>query len=420
MRLTLSNFQIHRDKTVDIPENETTYLEGDSDTGKSSCIRSLFWALFNKPDGSFFVTIGSPRGTTAKAVFEFGGHTVTRERGKTAGSKNLYALDGQTYEAFGRDVPEPVAKALNISPHAIQIRDPREPLFLVSHTPTEAAKILADACGLGVIDTATSFVRGKKAAAEAEIRKTEILLEAAQRRLADAAAQLPLADALERAAALGDGVVETMARHNTLYNAIDTEPTGNPLDVEGARAAVERGRAAANEANLCLRQAVALRGLIDSEPQGDIVNVSAAKAALTKANALNAERCVLGELANSRMRPVLCSEPSGVIYNLVGIAEKVGEARVIGECLAFVRASVERIRAAIRNEPQGTAYGLGGVRLAVAGIGRHEAERADLARMRDALRRLIDTEPQGEPIDTTELKQQRAAIPVCPTCGREL
>ena len=335
MRLTLSNFQIHRDKTVDIPENETTYLEGDSDTGKSSCIRSLFWALFNKPDGSFFVTIGSPRGTTSKVAFEFGEHTLIRERGKTAGSKNLYSLDGQTYEAFGRDVPEPVAKALNISPHAIQIRDPREPLFLVSHTPTEAAKILADACGLGVIDTATAFVRGKKAAAEAEIRKTEILLESARRRMTDAEAQLPLAAALERAAALGDGVVETMARHNTLYNAIDTEPTGNPLDVEGARAAVERGRAAANEANLCLRQAVALRGLIDAEPQG-------------------------------------------------------------------------------------TAYGLAGVRLAVAGIGRHEAERADLARMRDAMRRLIGAEPQGEPIDTTELKQRRAAIPVCPTCGREL
>lgn len=335
MRLTLSNFQIHRDKMVDIPEGETTYLEGDSDTGKSACIRALFWTLFNKPDGSFFVTIGSPRGTTSKAEFSFGNHVVTRERGKTAGSKNNYALDGQTYEAFGRDVPEPVAKALNISPYAIQIRDPREPLFLVSHTPTEAAKILSDACGLGAIDTATAFVRGKKQAAEAEIRKIEILLESAQKRLSDAEAQLPLAAVLERAAALWDGVVEAMARHNALYNAIDTEPTGNPLDVEGVRAAVERGRAAANEANLCLQQAVALRGWIDAEPQG-------------------------------------------------------------------------------------AAYELEGVRLAVAGIGRHEAERADLTRMRDSLRRLISEEPQGEMIDTTELKQQRAVIPVCPTCGREL
>ena len=377
MRLTLSNFQIHRDKTVDIPEGETTYLEGDSDTGKSSCVRSLFWALFNKPDGSFFVTIGSPRGTTSKVAFEFGEHTVTRERGKTAGSKNLYSLDGQTYEAFGRDVPEPIAKVLNISPHAIQIRDPREPLFLVSHTPTEAAKILADACGLGVIDTATSFVRGKKTAAEAEIRKTEILLESAQRRLADAEAQLPLADALERAAALWDGVAETMARHNTLYNAIDTEPTGDPLDVEGARAAVERGRAAANEGNLCMRQAVALRGLIDAEPQGEIVNVSAVRT---------------------------------VAERLRGLVPETAE-------FCDVRA---RLVKAIRSEPQGVSYELEGVRLAVAGIGGHEAERADLTRMRDSLRRLIGAEPQGEMIDTTELKQQRAAIPVCPTCGREL
>ena len=335
MRLTLSNFQIHRDKTVEIPENETTYLEGDSDTGKSSCIRSLFWALFNKPDGSFFVTIGSPRGTTSKVGFAFGEHTVTRERGKTAGSRNVYALDGQTYEAFGRDVPEPVAKALNISPYAIQIRDPREPLFLVSHTPTEAAKILADACGLGAIDTATAFVRGKKAAAEAEIRKTEILLESAQRRLADTEAQLPLAGALDKAGALAAWCENAEEHAHWLKAALADEPQGGYLDVEAARAAAERGRSAASEA-------------------------------------------------------------------------------------VSLRAIAGRMLTAIRNEPQGATYDLEDVRLAVAGIGKSEAARADLIRMRDALCRLIGTEPKGDPIDTTELKQQRAAIPVCPTCGREL
>jgi len=416
MKLTLSNFQIHqKPTTLDIPEGEITYVEGDSDTGKSSRLRAMRWLCENKPDGGSFVTFKQPRGTNSLVRLEEDGHIIERERGK---SKNLYRMDGETFEAFGRSVPEPIAKFLALSPYTFQLQG--EVPFLIGASPTDAAKILSDACGLGVIDTAVQFVRSKKAAAEAEIRKSEILLESAQARLAAATEQLPLADALEAAAKAGDDVEELTSNVGLLSDALDDEPKGEVVDVEAVRTVAdtahaceaERGTLTTMTMRLCgaIRNeptgtvfdvagsvraadtararwseleglhshAVALNRAIQTEPTGTLLDVSAARAASIRAQALDTERRVIGELANTRMRPALCSEPYGEVRDVSAVVPVTRRALAALDEAAMLDKMARTMRAALQNEPQGVL------------------------------------------MDTSELQKQRAQIKICPTCKREL
>lgn len=372
MKLSVSNFQIHKTNSVEIPEGETTYLEGDSDTGKSAMLRAIRWLCENKPDGGSFVTFKTPRGTTSAVRLEFDGHVAERERGK---SKNVYRLDGETFEAFGRSVPEPILKALNLSPYAFQCQG--EVPFLIGATATEAAKILSDACGLGVIDTAVGHVRQKKIGVEADIRKTEILLESAQQHLQTAAEQLPLADALEAAAALGDEVEALSARDTDISAAIETAPQGELLDL-----AATQDRVAAARTNLAVYDACLL----------DFRRLSAA----------------------------IADAPRGEIVDVSGARSRFGEAKVTAEWLADVSKAAARMRQLLADEPKGVKFNLEGVALLLIECNTKEQDAGILRDMVKTMRGAILAEPSGVLMDTAELLKQRAQIKVCPTCGKEL
>jgi energy-coupling factor transporter ATP-binding protein EcfA2 len=414
MKLTVNNFQIHKSKTVDIPEGETTYLEGDSDIGKSALLRAMRWIGENKPDGGSFVTFKTPRGTTSLVKLEDAGHVVERERGK---SKNAYRLDGETFEAFGRTVPEPVAKFLNLSPYAFQLQG--EVPFLIGASPTDAAKILSDACGLGVIDTAAAFVRGKKTAAEAEIRKSEILLESAQGRLTQATEQLPLADALEKAARTGEEVLSLTDRYGWIAHVLDDEPLGEVRDVEGVRLSAAAAHAVQCEVQSKLLQIDALARAIRAEPTGALLDVEAVRPVVARLNLLAAALLEGSTFANW-IQSELDAEPVGTAYDLEAVKMIAGEARVIGGWLKSVTASRDRMRLVLASEPVGDIINTAGIAEAIAKARATQEERAMLGKMCQAMFASINAEPQGNLIDTTELQQQRARIKVCPQCGRQL
>lgn len=415
MKLTVENFQIHqKPKTVEIPEGETTYLEGDSDIGKSALMRAMRWVGENKPDGGSFVTFKQPRGTTSVVKFEADGRSVTRERGK---SKNLYKLDDETFEAFGRSVPEPIAKFLNLSPYAFQCQG--EVPFLIGASPTEAAKILSDACGLGVIDTAVQFVRQKKTLVEAEIRKSEILLESAQGRLATATEQLPLADALETAAGLGDEATRIDDRVCALEDAIVSEPSGEVLDTEHAKDCAALAHLAAEGIETLTAMALTLRRALQNEPVGELRDVSEAMRKIAMANATGAD---CREMANriTVLQRVLSEEPFGELHD-VSAAKPLAVAAGIrwGE-VEELHAHAVTLNRAIQNEPVGEIRDVSRVLSAIARARATIEERAILSEMCHKMRHAVYGEPQGDLMSMSELEQQRAQIKVCPTCGREL
>ena len=415
MKLTVENFQIHqKPKTVDIPEGETTYLEGDSDIGKSALMRAMRWLCENKPDGGSFVTFKQPRGTTSVVTLEADGRSVTRERGK---SKNLYKLDDETFEAFGRSVPEPIAKFLNLSPYAFQLQG--EVPFLIGASPTDAAKILSDACGLGVIDTAVQFVRQKKTLVDAEIRKSEILLESAQGRLATATEQLPLADALETAAGLGDEATRIDDRVCALEDAIVSEPSGEVLDTEHVKDCAALAHLAAEGIETLTARALNLRRALQNEPAGVLFDISAV---FPIADALHEIVPALAGMHDraARISQSLANEPTGALHD-VSAAKPLAVAAGIrwGE-VEELHAHAVALNRAIQNEPVGEIRDVSRVLSAVARARATIEERAILSEMCHKMRHAVYGEPQGDLMSTTELEQQRAQIKVCPTCGREL
>jgi len=327
MKFALNNFQIHKSTVCDIPEGETTYIEGDSDTGKSSKLRALRWLCTNKPDGGSFVTFKTPRGATSKVeLSEIDGHTVTRERGK---SKNLYTLDGEVYEAFGRQVPEPVAKVLRLSPYAFQLQG--EPPFLIGFTPTDAAKVLSEACGLGVIDTAVAFVRSKKAEADADLRKTEILLESAQQRLAAAEAQMPLADALEAAAGAGEACEALERRRGLLEGAIEAEPQGTVLDIEPLRDCCCLAHQAETAMLNAISRADAVRLAVNAAPQGVLFKLEGVDFAVENARLLDAEHaCLVARISD--VITALRDEPRGTPIDTTELQQQRAQIKVCPMC----------------------------------------------------------------------------------------
>jgi len=415
MKLTVSNFQIHQKPTsVDIPEGETTYLEGDSDTGKSSKLRAMRWLCENKPDGGSFVTFKQPRGTNSMVRLEVDGRTVERERGK---SKNAYRMDDETFEAFGRSVPEPIAKFLCLSPYAFQCQG--EAPFLIGASPTDAAKILSDACGLGVIDTAVQFVRGKKTVVEADIRKSEILLESAQQRLSQTTEQLPLAAALETAAGLGEEVQGLSDTAQNLEHAIVDEPEGKMLDVEGVRLSAAAARATLAMAKELMQQDAALTCAIHAEPVGTMFDLAALRKTVDAAHSCSVS--VNGLIAKTKpLRYFLDNEPVDTPFDLKAAQMIAGQARVIGGWLKDVMASRDRIRLVLSTEPQGKVRDVSDAARIATKAGALGDDRSMLELMCANLRRGLQSEPQGVLMSTTELQQQRAQIKVCPTCLREL
>lgn len=415
MKLTVSNFQIHREPaTVDIPEGETTYLEGDSDTGKSAMLRAIRWLCENKPDGGSFVTFKTPRGTNARVLLEVDGGLVMRERGK---STNLYKLDGETFEAFGRSVPEPVQRALRMSPYAFQLQG--EPSFLIGSSPTEAAKMLSEACGLGVIDTAVGCVRAKKTVVEAEIRKGEILLESAQQRLATSEGELPLADALEAAVALADESAALVERVNNIENALDDAPQGEMLDLAVAQERAAAAREAAAEVQDGIARLTKLRAAYVAEPTGALFELGDT-ALVVEAARTNLAVYDAFLLDFRRLSAAIADEPRGEIVDVSGARSRFGEAKIAAAWLEDVSKAAARMRQLVTEEPAGISVDTVPLRTLRDTVHAVERDVLVLEQMRNTMRVMILAEPSGALMDTAELTKQRAQIKVCPTCGKEL
>lgn len=414
MKLSVSNFQIHKTHEVDIPLGRTTYLEGDSDTGKSAMIRAIRWVCENKPDGGSFVTFGQPRGAKSTVTFDDGEHVITRERGK---SENSYNMDGVEFKAFGRDVPEPIKAVLNISPYAFQCQG--EPPFLIGASAPEAAKILSEACGLGVIDTAVQFVRDKKTIVGADIRKHEILIESADSRLAAATGQLPIADQLDITATLGEEELVLANQTASLTEAIEDEPTGVFIDLAQLQESFTTASMLHREIDTGLAHKMELTVVLQAEPTGVLYEIAPASQALTVAQSIAEEMEIISEQITV-LHNVILDEPRGAPIDVSDIVSTLAMVNVLHGEVVVLRERCEEIFETTQAAPVASQIDVDLLRGQAAKTKRAYEEMNLLWKMCNELKNGLLEEPKGGLIDTTELLAQRAAIKVCPTCGREL
>lgn len=111
-KVTYRQFQRHKMLELAV-DPLVTVLVGDTDSGKSSAIRGLSFALLNTPSTAKLIRRKQPKPAEVEAVFD--PVVVKRVRGK---KQNDYFLDGKVFKAFGRDrnpVPPDIAAFLNVS-----------------------------------------------------------------------------------------------------------------------------------------------------------------------------------------------------------------------------------------------------------------------------------------------------------------
>lgn len=172
-RLRLSNFQAHSASQLDFAPG-VNVVTGPSDQGKSSVIRALVWALFNKPGGDGHCKDGTD--TTAVHVV-MDNCTIIRRRDKKGNTYKL-SMNGVTTEfaALRSDVPHDIADAVNILP--FQIQQQHENHFLLQESPGAVATQLNRLVGLEldtIFQRAGRMISSAKAAETAATAQAEEL-----------------------------------------------------------------------------------------------------------------------------------------------------------------------------------------------------------------------------------------------------
>ena len=109
--ISIYNFQSHKKSELNF-DSGVNVIIGKSDTGKSSIMHALQWAINNKPAGDSF---RSYWGGDTNVDLEIENFTISREKGK----ENVYILSSnkgispEEFKSFGQDVPKPIKDFLN-------------------------------------------------------------------------------------------------------------------------------------------------------------------------------------------------------------------------------------------------------------------------------------------------------------------
>lgn len=140
-QIQINNFQSHKHSQLDLAPGVNVII-GTSDAGKSAIFRALNWLLTNRPLGKAYVRW---KAKECKVGINLNDTTIQRIKS----SKNVYTIDDQEYIA-GQDVPEQIAKTLQVSQTNIQHQI--SPPFLLASSPGEVAQFFNDIAGLSDID----------------------------------------------------------------------------------------------------------------------------------------------------------------------------------------------------------------------------------------------------------------------------
>lgn len=158
-RIILDNFQSHKYSILELDER-LNVIVGPSDSGKSSIIRGIKWALYNEPSGDYFIR---EREKECSVTLEFNDSTqLKRYRSK---SKNLYILINNKgeefkFEGFGSNVPIEIIDAIGIEKiylnsdesDSINLGEQLEGPFLLSKKTSTRASAIGRLVGVNIID----------------------------------------------------------------------------------------------------------------------------------------------------------------------------------------------------------------------------------------------------------------------------
>ena len=250
------NFQTHRKKVIRFQPG-VNCLVGETDSGKSSAIRALRWAVLNEVFDSDF-TSWDADSTTVKTWFD--GHKIVRTKSK---SSNQYSIDGKVFSAVRRDVPDEIASLLNVDDGNFQQQFDAH--FWLADSAGAVGKELNKIVNLEAIDESMAKVASKLRSVRSAVEVSENRLDDAKRK-AKELDWVPRFDAdLRKLEELSEEARRTREKASVLRDLLE-QATKAQEAAEVATEAKNRGLLAmqAMDAALKARERVEkLRGLLE-------------------------------------------------------------------------------------------------------------------------------------------------------------
>lgn len=168
--LKLTNIKKHKSLTLHFVDG-INILVGKTESGKTSAMKGLLWALTNASTGGRLIHHGE---SSCEVEVGLDGKVITRSWSK---SSNVYKLGDKELTAFKTDVPVEIKSLVNISDINIQRR--RDVPFMVYSKDTDNAEMFSQMLDLDEINTvitnSNAFVKDdKKEKTEAETATAEL------------------------------------------------------------------------------------------------------------------------------------------------------------------------------------------------------------------------------------------------------
>lgn len=176
-KIKLNWFQSHKRTEISLSKG-VNIITGASDAGKSSIIRALIWAFYNRPLGDSVVNWNTQERDKTKVSVLFEDGELLKERHK---GKSKYKVGDVELEALKQEVPDEVEKLTNLSDCNIQTQ--HEPYFLLNESSGEVARKLNEIVGLDIIDTIFRNIDKRIRSTSSDIQSVQTEIENTEKHL---------------------------------------------------------------------------------------------------------------------------------------------------------------------------------------------------------------------------------------------
>lgn len=173
--ITLKNFQIHKNTTLEFSPGVNVIL-GETDQGKSSIAKALYWFFFNRPSGDEFISTGKKE---CRVQITSGANIASRV--KNTSGLNQYILNDTEFNALRTDVPDEIKQALKITDTNIQLQF--DPPFLLDLNAGDVAKKLNTVIGISEIDSSLKYINSVVRACSTEETHTKKEIKSREKKI---------------------------------------------------------------------------------------------------------------------------------------------------------------------------------------------------------------------------------------------
>ena len=175
-KLKIQNIQSHKNSELEFVPGINVII-GSSNNGKSAVLRSLYWAIRNRPLGiemlcSHWNLDSKGNIIDPMSVKVYKGKKIL-ERRKTK-NENQYLLNGEELNAVRTDVPKQVVEFFKLTDTNIQ--NQQDSPFLLSLSNGDVAKYFNRIAKLDVIDKVLSNAESKRREIRKEVEQVERLI----------------------------------------------------------------------------------------------------------------------------------------------------------------------------------------------------------------------------------------------------